>query len=83
LQNPPRLDFELPGASLRAVPLPRHSTRFDLEFHLWEEPETGALRGAVVHSTDLFDTATAERMIGQLRRLLTEAVRDPERPVAE
>ncbi|MFC5220488.1 SDR family NAD(P)-dependent oxidoreductase [Streptomyces coerulescens] len=81
LQNPPRLEFTLPGAELTAEALPRQSTRFDLEFHLWEDGDR--LHGAVVHSTDLFDQSTVRLLTVHLRRLLTEAVRTPESPVTE
>ncbi|MEU5127836.1 SDR family NAD(P)-dependent oxidoreductase [Streptomyces mobaraensis] len=81
LQNPPRLDFPLPGAHLAAEPLPRHSTRFDLEFHLWEDGDR--LHGSLVYGTDLFDGETAERTASRLRRLLAAAVRAPETPVAD
>ncbi|WP_019545172.1 SDR family NAD(P)-dependent oxidoreductase [Streptomyces sulphureus] len=81
LQNPPRTEFALPGAELRAEALPRESTRFDLEFHLWED--TDRLHGAVVYSTDLFDGATVRLLTDHLGRLLAEAVRAPESPLAE
>ncbi|WP_435242580.1 SDR family NAD(P)-dependent oxidoreductase [Streptomyces cucumeris] len=81
LQNPPRMEFSLPGAELRAEALPRESTRFDLEFHLWEDGDR--LHGAVVYSTDLFDRAGITRLTGHLRRLLAEAVRTPDVPVAD
>ncbi|WP_275558071.1 condensation domain-containing protein [Streptomyces sp. 5-6(2022)] len=81
LQNPPRMEFSLPGAELRAEAMPRESTRFDLEFHLWEDGSR--LHGAVVYSTDLFDRATVTRLTGHLCRLLAEVVRAPQVPVAD
>ncbi|MGI5336494.1 SDR family NAD(P)-dependent oxidoreductase [Streptomyces sp. CA-181903] len=81
LQNPPRLDFPLPGAHVSAEPLPRHSTRFDLEFHLWEDGDR--LHGSLVYGTDLFDDETAVRTASRLRRLLAAAVRAPDTPVAD
>lgn len=81
LQTSPDTDSAVPGAALRAESLARASTRFDLEFHLWQDGER--LGGTLVYSTDLFDEATVRGLAGQLRRLLTEAVRAPERPLAE
>ncbi|MEV6395088.1 SDR family NAD(P)-dependent oxidoreductase [Streptomyces sp. NPDC051907] len=81
LQNRADLDLALPGAQLRAVALPRPSTRFDLEFHLWEDGER--MTGAVAYSTDLFDRETVTRMTGRLIRLLDAAVRSPGTPVAD
>ncbi|MER7550016.1 SDR family NAD(P)-dependent oxidoreductase [Streptomyces anulatus] len=81
LQSAPDTERGLPDAQLKAEALPRASTRFDLEFHLWLSD--GQLRGTIVYSTDLFDEATVRGLAGHLHRLLAEAVRTPERPVAE
>jgi acyl-CoA synthetase (AMP-forming)/AMP-acid ligase II/NAD(P)-dependent dehydrogenase (short-subunit alcohol dehydrogenase family)/acyl carrier protein len=81
LQSGPDTERALPGAQLKAEALPRASTRFDLEFHLWLDE--GQLRGTIVYSTDLFDEATVRGLTGHLHRLLAEAVRTPQRPVAE
>jgi non-ribosomal peptide synthetase component F len=43
-----------------------------------EEGREG-LRGSLTYSADLFERATAERMVRHLRNLLEEVVRDPER----
>ena len=51
--------------------------RFDLEMHLRMQPE-GNLRGTVVYSTDLFDAATIERMVGHFQTLLNGIVADPD-----
>ncbi|MEU5778789.1 condensation domain-containing protein [Streptomyces venezuelae] len=81
LQSGPDTERALPEAQLRAEALPRASTRFDLEFHLWLD--AGQLRGTIVYSTDLFDESTVRGLTGHLHRLLAEAVRTPERPVAD
>ncbi|MFF1379230.1 condensation domain-containing protein [Streptomyces sp. NPDC058308] len=81
LQSGPDTERALPAAQLRAEALPRASTRFDLEFHLWLDG--GQLRGTIVYSTDLFDEATVRGLTGHLHRLLAEAVRAPDRPVAD
>ena len=52
--------------------------RFDLEMHLRMQSE-GNLRGTVVYSTDLFDAATIERMVGHFQTLLEGIVADPDR----
>ncbi|MFD4628384.1 SDR family NAD(P)-dependent oxidoreductase [Streptomyces sp. NPDC058284] len=81
LQSGPDTERALPGAQLRAEALPRASTRFDLEFHLWQDG--GQLRGTIVYSTDLFAEATVRGLADHLHRLLAEAVRTPERPVSD
>src|SRR5262249_28031811 len=49
----------------------------DLEMHLWTQPDHG-LRGSVIYSTDLFDTATIERMVGHFHALLMGIQADPD-----
>ncbi|MCA1615652.1 MAG: amino acid adenylation domain-containing protein [Acidobacteria bacterium] len=51
-------------------------TRFDLEFHLWEEG--GALAGTLIYNTDLFDAATVAQMLGHFRNLLEGVAADPD-----
>ncbi|MGW0580898.1 amino acid adenylation domain-containing protein, partial [Streptomyces sp. NPDC002920] len=85
LQNVPRGGFELPG--LRAEILPVHSTTamFDLSFHLLERAsggEEGGIRGYVEYATDLFDTATVERLLTRWTALLRQAVESPGQPLS-
>ena len=73
--GPAGLDVEsLPGAGEPA--------RFDLEMHLWTQPDAG-LRGSVVYSTDLFEAATIERLLGHFETLLAGIVADPDQRVVE
>jgi amino acid adenylation domain-containing protein len=51
--------------------------RFDLEMHLWQPAAREEnLRGTVVYSTDLFDAATIERLVGHYVTLLEGVVAD-------
>jgi amino acid adenylation domain-containing protein len=50
------------------LPSTIRSVRFDLELHLLKVGES--LNGMIVYSTDLFDSATIERMVGHFHRLL-------------
>ncbi|NJP69239.1 condensation domain-containing protein, partial [Streptomyces spiramenti] len=50
--------------------------KFDLEFLLRGEPASG-LTGALLYNRDLFDAATAERMVATLHRVLDHALRQP------
>jgi amino acid adenylation domain-containing protein len=74
----PRLHgLEVRHLSFRSV----ETTRFDLEFHLWE---TGSgLEGIVVYNVDLFDTATAERLSLHLRAILSAIAVDPSQRLAD
>ena len=54
--------------------------RFDLEMHLRMQSE-GNLRGTVVYSTDLFDAATIDRLVGHFQTLLEGIVADPDQKI--
>ncbi|HEU5182484.1 MAG TPA: amino acid adenylation domain-containing protein [Candidatus Polarisedimenticolia bacterium] len=77
LQNAPLGSFELPGLSIDPVPCDTGATRFDLEFHLWEEAE-GGLDGFLFYSADLFDAQTIRRLADRYAGLLAAAVARPE-----
>ncbi|WP_338320872.1 condensation domain-containing protein, partial [Streptomyces lonarensis] len=51
--------------------------KFDLEFLLRGEPASG-LTGALLYNRDLFDAATAERMVAVVGRVLDHALREPD-----
>ncbi|MBK8231203.1 MAG: amino acid adenylation domain-containing protein [Candidatus Eisenbacteria bacterium] len=76
LQNAPLDSFELPGLTVEPLPSPNHTTRFDLEFHLWEEP-SGGIDGSLFYSTDLFEPASAKRLVARYALLLRSAAADP------
>ena len=74
------LSFSDTGLELRNLDVLRQPSRsqrvrFDLEMHLWQQPET--IRGSLVYSTDLFDQSTIERMVGHLITLLEGIVATP------
>jgi len=87
LQNAPMEHLELPGLALKPVKFDPGTTRFDLEFHLWErtqglsglwQAQSDGLSGFVAYSTDLFDRATIIRMLGHFQMLLEGIVTNPE-----
>lgn len=86
LQNAPMTALELPSLTLRALPFETETTRFDLEFHLWEPNTQNGLwadslegiSGFVIYSTDLFDDATITTMLGHFQILLEGIVANPE-----
>ncbi|MEP0858638.1 amino acid adenylation domain-containing protein [Trichocoleus sp. DQ-U1] len=92
LQNAPMSALELPDLTLSPLQfLDTETTRFDLEFHLWEQKENNGLgvdssegiSGFVVYSTDLFDAATINRMLGHFQILLEGIVANPEQRVSK
>lgn len=91
LQNAPMSALELPGLTLNTLPFETETTRFDLEFHLWEPNTQNGLwldnsegiSGFVIYSTDLFDDATITRMLGHFQTLLEGIVANPEQRIAQ
>ncbi|WP_414585420.1 amino acid adenylation domain-containing protein [Scytonema sp. PCC 10023] len=91
LQNAPMSALELPGLTLSPLPFDSETTRFDLEFHLWERtPQNGlwvnsseGISGFVIYSTDLFDDSTITRMLGHFQTLLESIVAHPEQRIAD
>ena len=57
------------------------STRFDLEFHVWEAAD--ALSMLAFYNTDLFDRSTIESMLGHYQNILAAAVSNPSQPIAD
>ncbi|MES1240588.1 MAG: amino acid adenylation domain-containing protein, partial [Acidobacteriota bacterium] len=72
-------EWTLGGAALRALPL-RRPAQADLSLFAAEVGD-GLLLSLEVAS-DLFDGATAERMLGHLRRLIAAGAADPDAPVS-
>src|ERR687886_303732 len=93
-QNAPMEALELPGLTLSPLTIDFQTTRFDLEFLLWEASEdfrslwgerwehSQGIRGLVVYNTDLFDEATITRMLGHFKTLLEGIVANPQARIA-
>jgi amino acid adenylation domain-containing protein len=82
------LSFPDQGLSLRELevselPKPSERVRFDLAMHVWQSALRGEdLRGTVAYSTDLFDGATIERLVGHFVTLLQGIVADPDQRIS-
>jgi alpha-ketoglutarate-dependent taurine dioxygenase len=76
LQNMPLDALELPGLTLRPLPVDFVASKFDLTL-LVGESDAG-LSGNFEYNTDLFDAATVRRMAGLLAVLLERAVSEPD-----
>ncbi|MFC9997484.1 amino acid adenylation domain-containing protein [Nocardia sp. NPDC127526] len=81
LQNfaPPSLEF--PGLRVEVEPFDRDTSQFDLALDL-RDPRPGTepsgLEGTLSYATDLFDAATAARIVTRWQRILTAVIADPE-----
>jgi amino acid adenylation domain-containing protein/non-ribosomal peptide synthase protein (TIGR01720 family) len=76
LQNAPRGILEMPGLTLSAFDSDVRLTRFDMEFHLFED--RGAITAVLLYRTDLYDASTIERMCSNFLTLLEGALLRPD-----
>ncbi|MFM7450744.1 MAG: amino acid adenylation domain-containing protein, partial [Leptolyngbyaceae cyanobacterium] len=79
LQNAPRSPLELTGISIESMPFEPGTAKFDLTLSMSQEAD--GLRGVFEYSTDLFDAATIQRMIGHFQTLLQGIVANPEQSI--
>jgi amino acid adenylation domain-containing protein len=77
-QNTPQESLEVPGLTARPFGDGAGVEKFDLTLTLAEDP--GGVGGALSYDTDLFDSATADRMLGHFQRLLQELAEHPDQP---
>ena len=80
LQNSPSVDLNLPSIEASPFDLDTGVAKFDLSL-AFRERETG-LGGYLEYSTDLFDAATARRIIGHFETLLDAAIDAPDQAIS-
>jgi len=80
LQDAQTHKLNLTGKEARVFEVDLGAARFDL--HLTAQDTGEGLGCCLEYDTDLFDAATAERMLGHLEMLLRGVLADPDRPVA-
>lgn len=56
------------------------TTRFDLEFHLYQE--SNGLRGEMIYSTDLYQSKTISNFLSVFHTVLQEVLENPKTPIA-
>jgi amino acid adenylation domain-containing protein len=81
LQNAPAEELALPGLQLTALPLSSRTAKLELTLSVAET--AGGLAGWLEYKTDLFDAATAERLLARYAVLLDGVAADPETPLSE
>ncbi|MFL6202032.1 MAG: condensation domain-containing protein, partial [Thermoanaerobaculia bacterium] len=79
LQNAPFGAMELSGLSLEPMAVESGVSRFDLTLTLTEGAD--GLSGSLEYDADLFEEATAQRLMGHFRNLLEAAAAGPETSV--
>ena len=80
LQTAPAGELALPGLALTVLPVATRSAKFELTLSLAEV--AGGLAGVLEYQTDLFDAATAERLLGHFTVLLAATAADPGLPLS-
>ncbi|WP_221351118.1 non-ribosomal peptide synthetase [Streptomyces beigongshangae] len=76
------IDIELPDLSARLEVLDTRTAKFDLEFNLFPDPETGGLRCYLEYATDLFDRGTAAGVVARYLDLVRHLAEVPDLPVS-
>ncbi|WP_157125020.1 condensation domain-containing protein, partial [Nocardia pseudovaccinii] len=80
-QNLEPVTLRLPDLELSVVELPNQVSRFDLQFILSENHDSGDMNVAVTYATDLFDAATIDSVVRRWIRILESIAADPTVPV--
>jgi amino acid adenylation domain-containing protein len=81
LQNLPVSDLELEGLTLSPLELDSGRTQYDLSLFFYPLPD-GGLLARLGYASDLFDAATARRILGHFQVLLAGVASDPETPLS-
>jgi amino acid adenylation domain-containing protein/non-ribosomal peptide synthase protein (TIGR01720 family) len=80
-QNLTAVDFSVGDLSITRMPLQTHSASMDLAFALTEsttaDGEPAGITGTVEFRTDVFDSASVEKLINRLQRVLAAMTADP------
>ncbi|MGX5213662.1 amino acid adenylation domain-containing protein [Streptomyces violaceus] len=74
--------FALPGIAAEPYRAEGDAAKYDLDLQLRQDAD-GTLHGHLEYAVELFDRATAERLTGQLVRLLDAATADPDADLAQ
>jgi amino acid adenylation domain-containing protein len=78
----PQHGLDIDGLTSSIEELETGTAKFDLTVSLMPD-SAGGLMGSVIYPTDLFETASIERLIGHWRTLMEGVVAAPDRPLSE
>jgi amino acid adenylation domain-containing protein len=79
IELPPATLSDLDGLLVESIQSSTTTSRFDLEFFLWRDPD-GGLNASLVYATDLFSSNRIQRLSDHLLTLLFSATQDPDTP---
>jgi len=80
LQNVPSQHWEMPGLIVTRRKLDPGTAKFDLTLYTTETPE--GLEAVLEYSTDLFEAATVDRMLGHFQTLLEGIAANPDQKLS-
>ncbi|WP_163867352.1 non-ribosomal peptide synthase/polyketide synthase, partial [Myxococcus eversor] len=80
LQDTPTPELALSDLTLKNVDVEHSSTKFELNLHMTRAAD--GYQGGLAFSTDLFEPATAERLLHHFQHLLERALATPDAPLA-
>jgi hypothetical protein len=79
--------WHLPGLRARTEPVPDLTAKFDLTLGFTQDHRPGGtpagISASLEYAQDLFDHPTIQALTTRLTRLLTQAARDPARPLSQ
>ncbi|MCL9797862.1 condensation domain-containing protein, partial [Frankia sp. AgKG'84/4] len=75
-------ELDLAGVSARPEPVRRGSVKFDLSIDFVERGDDGGMTIGIAYSDDLFDRASAIRLVERLPLLLAALTADPTAPIS-
>ncbi|WP_217711489.1 non-ribosomal peptide synthetase [Actinomadura sp. NAK00032] len=78
-QNNPEARLEMPGFTAELEPLAASASRFDLLMILTERED--GFDGELEYALDLYDPATARRLVERFERYLSALLADPDAPI--
>src|SRR6185436_18779909 len=81
LLNFPAVYEELPGLTISSSGVRNDRANFDLSLWMAEGPD--GMVGWLEHNADLFDRATARRMVDHLQRIYAAVAADPDLPIQD
>lgn len=81
-QNTPYQAVPMAGVSISVPEAVMSTTRFDLEFHMWQACRGGELDGLVFFASDLFEGRTVESLIAHWQTLLVNITNDLKSPLS-
>ncbi|HEX4945432.1 MAG TPA: amino acid adenylation domain-containing protein [Blastocatellia bacterium] len=79
LQNAPSATLDWGTVQLQPQPLPHRTAKFDLSLDMYEQPD--GLQLLLEYDTDLFETATVQRMLEHFRVLLEAVLQNAQQPI--